>query len=280
MDDEHLRAAPAVQHPETDPTADRPRPGGPQEDGGAGAAAADGGVPAPAGQGDAEVATPTDAPVRVPADARRRRRLVGLLLGLTAVVAVVDQVTKLLAEERLEPGVVTPLLGDLLGLQLIYNPGAAFSFATGMTWIFTLISLVVLVVILRVARRLGSVGWAAALGLLLGGLLGNLYDRLFREPGFAVGHVVDFINYGGYFVGNVADIAIVGAAVLIGILALRGREVDGTLAGEVVAAGASETAGAAAAAGASETAGAPVAAGASETTGAAGTVGAGEERDA
>ncbi|HLV02977.1 MAG TPA: signal peptidase II [Actinomycetaceae bacterium] len=157
----------------------------------------------------------------------RRRRIV-LLLWLAAGIAVVDQVTKYLAEARLTPGVVNPLLGDLLGLQLIYNPGAAFSLATGMTWIFTVITVAVVVYVLRVARRLYSTPWAVALGLLLGGALGNLYDRLLREPGFGRGHVVDFINYNGWFVGNVADIAIVAAAVLIAVLALRGVEVDGT----------------------------------------------------
>ncbi|WP_448071713.1 signal peptidase II [Georgenia yuyongxinii] len=111
-----------------------------------------------------------------------------------------------------------------------YNPGAAFSLATGMTWVFTIVSVVVVVVVVRIARRLGSAWWAVALGMLLGGSLGNLYDRLFRDPGFAEGHVVDFISYGGYFIGNVADIAIVGAAILIGLLAVRGREVNGSLA--------------------------------------------------
>lgn len=168
---------------------------------------------------------------------QRRRRLLTLLATVTLVVAAVDQATKYLAEARLEPGELVPLIGDLLGLQLIYNPGAAFSLATGMTWIFTLVSVVVLVVVVRVSRRLGSTTWAVALGLLLGGLLGNLYDRLFREPGFPEGHVVDFISYGGLFIGNVADIAIVGAAILIAFLALRGREVDGTTAHEAAAAG-------------------------------------------
>jgi signal peptidase II len=156
-----------------------------------------------------------------------RRRLLALLAALTVVVAVADQVSKYLAESRLREGEVVPVLGDLLGLQLVHNPGAAFSFATGMTWVFTVVSLVVVAVIVRTSRRLGSRGWATALGLLLGGSLGNLADRLFREPGFGTGHVVDFINYNGWFVGNVADIAIVGAAVLVAVLALLGREVDG-----------------------------------------------------
>lgn len=159
---------------------------------------------------------------------RGRRGMVILLVALALGIAGADQATKYLAEARLTQGVYVPLVGDLLGWQLIYNPGAAFSFATGMTWIFTVITLVVVVVVLRVARRLRSAAWALALGMLLGGALGNLYDRLLREPGFARGHVVDFINYNGWFVGNVADIAIVLAAVLIAVLALVGIEVDGT----------------------------------------------------
>ena len=166
-----------------------------------------------------------DTPSVAPA---RRRRLLGLLVGLAVVVFALDQATKYLAEQRLIPGTLTPLVGDLLGLQLVHNPGAAFSLATGMTWIFTIVSVVVVVVVVRISRRLGSLGWALALGLLLGGCLGNLCDRLLRAPGFAVGHVVDFISYAGYFVGNVADIAIVGAAVLVALLAVLGREVDGT----------------------------------------------------
>ncbi|PFG38395.1 signal peptidase II [Georgenia soli] len=173
-----------------------------------------------------DVAAPTAGSAAV--SPTRRRRLLGLLLGLAAGIFVVDQVTKYLAEARLVRGELVPVLGDALGLQLVYNPGAAFSFATGMTWVFTIVMVVVAVAVLRVARRLGSTAWAVALGMLLGGCLGNLYDRLFRDPGFAVGHVVDFISYNGWFVGNVADIAIVGAAVLVGYLALRGQEVDGS----------------------------------------------------
>ena len=83
---------------------------------------------------------------------------------------------------------------------------------------------VVLVVIVRFSRRLGSLGWAWAFGLLLGGALGNLTDRLVREPGFGRGHVVDFIDYHDLFIGNVADIAIVSAAILIGLLGAKARD--------------------------------------------------------
>lgn len=140
---------------------------------------------------------------------------------------MLDQVTKTIALATLEPGEYVPVIGDLFGLMLVFNPGAAFSFATGSTWIFTIVAVVVTVVIIRVARRIGSRGWAFALGALLGGNLGNLLDRLFRDPGFARGHVVDFLDYGGLFVGNVADIAIVLAAVGMALLAFLGIGIDG-----------------------------------------------------
>ena len=120
-----------------------------------------------------------------------------------------------------------PLLGTLVQLRIIRNPGAAFSIATGLTWVLTGVAVVVVVVVVRSVRRLGSRGWAVALGLLLGGALGNLTDRLLREPGVGRGHVVDFIDYHGLLVGNVADIAIVAAAVLVGLLGLRGMGLDG-----------------------------------------------------
>jgi len=141
---------------------------------------------------------------------------------------VVDQATKAWVLVTLVEGEPVPVLGDLLSLRLLFNPGAALSIATGMTWVLTLVATGVVVVIVRASRRLGSTGWALALGLLLGGALGNLGDRVFRAPGFARGHVVDFIAYGDLFVGNVADIAIVVAAGLIMILAIRGIQIDGT----------------------------------------------------
>ena len=158
----------------------------------------------------------------------RRRRLFLLLAGIAVVTYLLDQLTKWAAVRALTDAEPSNLLGSFLRLELIRNPGAAFSIGTGNTWVLTIIAVVVLVVVIRVSRRLGSSGWAWALGLLLGGALGNLTDRIVREPGLGQGHVVDFLNYNGWFIGNVADIAIVGAAVLIGLLALTGRGVDGT----------------------------------------------------
>ncbi|GAA1733055.1 signal peptidase II [Isoptericola hypogeus] len=165
-----------------------------------------------------------------PISAARRRTLVTWTFVLAAAVLLIDQLTKWWAESSLTEGAdPIPLVGDLLSLRLIYNPGAALSIlsGTGMTWILTVVVVAVVVVIVRAIRRIGSRGWALALGLLLGGALGNLVDRFFREPGFARGHVVDFIDYAGFFVGNVADIAIVVAAVLIVVLTFRGIGLDG-----------------------------------------------------
>lgn len=159
---------------------------------------------------------------------RPGRPLVALLAAVALIVLVVDQLTKIWAVATFTEGERVPLVGDLLGLTLLYNPGAALSIATGMTWVFTLAAVGVSIVVVRIAARLGSRTWAVALGLLLGGAVGNLIDRLVRDPGFAVGHVVDFIAYGDLFVGNVADIAIVAAAGLIILLSLRGVAVDGT----------------------------------------------------
>lgn len=162
-----------------------------------------------------------------PSTHRARPRLLGVLSALAVLVYVLDQVSKVLAVRHLTPGAAVQVLGSVLELRLLRNPGAAFSVATGMTWVLTGVAVVVVVVIIRSSRRLGSRGWAVALGLLLGGALGNLTDRLVRAPGIGRGHVVDFIDYNGLFVGNVADVAIVVAAVVVGLLGLRGIGLDG-----------------------------------------------------
>lgn len=163
----------------------------------------------------------------VPGGGPRRRFVTGLVVLAVATLAL-DQATKAWALATLEEGVRRPLLGDLLGLQLLFNPGAALGIATGTTWLLTVVAITVVVVIVRVSRRLGSRGWTVALGLLLGGALGNLVDRMIREPGVARGHVVDFIAYADWFVGNVADIAIVVAAGMLMLLSLLGIRLDGS----------------------------------------------------
>ncbi|MGP7961389.1 signal peptidase II [Sanguibacter sp. A247] len=156
------------------------------------------------------------------APTRQRRLLWPILLG-ALVLAGIDQATKELALARLEPGAETHwFLGELLGWKLVFNPGAALSIGEGFTWILTLLVVGVSIVIVLSSRRITSRPWAFALALILGGAVGNLVDRLARDPGFGHGHVVDFINYAGFFVGNVADIAIVGAAILVVWLSFRG----------------------------------------------------------
>jgi signal peptidase II len=120
------------------------------------------------------------------------------------------------------------LVGSVLQLNLTRNSGAAFSIGTGATWILTAIACSVVVFVVVTARRLGSRGWALALGLLLGGSLGNLTDRMFRAPGPGRGQVVDFLQLPHYPIFNIADSAIVSAAVLIAVMAFRGVGIDGT----------------------------------------------------
>lgn len=161
---------------------------------------------------------------------------VRLLAGIATLVLLADIVTKMLAVAQLQGREPVPVLGGLVYLQLLRNPGAAFSMATGFTWILTVIAIGVVVVIVRVARRLRSTGWAVALGLVLGGALGNLTDRLFREPGPLRGHVVDMVspfapNGAAFAVFNLADSAITCGGVLLVVLALLGHELDGSQGG-------------------------------------------------
>jgi signal peptidase II len=157
------------------------------------------------------------------------RRLLYLALVLVAVpVYVADQLTKAWATANLRPDQPRELIGSVLQLNLIRNSGAAFSIGTGATWVLTMIACSVVVFVVITARRLGSRGWALALGLLLAGSLGNLTDRMFRAPGPGRGHVVDFLQLPHYPIFNIADSAIVSAAVLIAVLAFRGIGIDGT----------------------------------------------------
>lgn len=137
-------------------------------------------------------------------------------------VLVLDLLTKLLAVRELSGQEPVELVGGVLTLRLVRNPGAAFGMAQGLTVVLTAIAVVVVVVILRMARRLRSTWWAVALGLVLGGAVGNLVDRLFRAPGPGRGHVVDFLELPRWPVFNLADSAIVAAAVLMVVLSARG----------------------------------------------------------
>ncbi|MCW2634882.1 MAG: lipoprotein signal peptidase [Blastococcus sp.] len=165
-----------------------------------------------------------------------RRPRTRLLLALAAVILLADLATKLLVVASIAPGENIRVLGGLLYLTHLRNVGAAFSFAEGFTILFTVIAVAVAVVIVRTARRLYSTGWAISLGLVLGGAVGNLLDRIFRDPGFLRGGVVDFLSVFGpdgrvWPVFNVADSAIVCGGVLGALLALRGIDFDGSRTG-------------------------------------------------
>jgi signal peptidase II len=163
----------------------------------------------------------------------RRSRLFPMVLGLAAGLVVVDQLTKWWAVAELTGRAPVNVIGELLRLRLTYNPGAAFSMGTEYTWVLALFTAAAVVVITYLARRVGSRAWAAGLGLMLGGAATHLLDRLFREPGFARGHVVDFLDY-GLFVGNVADIALVAGVSLIFLLTLRNIPMSGPAADTTV----------------------------------------------
>lgn len=174
-------------------------------------------------------APPHDAPA--PDQVQGRSRLFALLGGMGVLTLALDQGSKEWALASLTPGVPRELLGEALRLNLIRNPGAAFSLGDGVTWLLTLVAIAIVIWVGRAARRVGSTAWAVTLGMLLGGAIGNLIDRIFREPGFGRGHVVDFIDYFGLFIGNVADIAIVVAAAFGAILAFRGVPLEGVVHG-------------------------------------------------
>jgi len=162
----------------------------------------------------------------VPAPPLARRRA-GLLLGVALVAYALDQVTKVLAVARLEPGVQRPFVGELLQLHLIRNPGAAFSLGTGSTVVFTVVQTAVVVAVLVVARRVRSGAWAVGLGLLLAGAAGNATDRYLRAPSVGRGHVVDFLELPHWPIFNLADSSVVVAAVLIAVLGFRGTTLEG-----------------------------------------------------
>ncbi|TFC92558.1 signal peptidase II [Cryobacterium sinapicolor] len=162
----------------------------------------------------------------------RTKKRPGALI-LLAVVALgifaLDQISKYLVVSRLTEGDIVRVLGDVLQMHFVRNPGAAFSMAAGMTWIFSIIAVAVVVLIVWFAGRIRSLAWSVVFGLLLGGVLGNLTDRLLREPSFGLGHVIDFISTPWLIpaIYNVADMAIVSSMIIFMYLTIRGIGLDG-----------------------------------------------------
>jgi signal peptidase II len=151
-----------------------------------------------------------------------------ILFVLAAVVGLaIDQVSKALVVAKLTPGERHDLVGKALRLDLIRNPGAAFSTGTSHTEWFAALAVVASIVVVWFGLRAVDRIWSAALGILLAGIVGNLLDRIFRAPGGFRGHVVDFLEFPHWPVFNLADVCINIAAVLIVIQAARGVRLDG-----------------------------------------------------
>ena len=153
-----------------------------------------------------------------------------ILLSVVAVgIYALDQISKYLVVSTMTEGDIVRVLGDVLQLHFVRNPGAAFSLAAGMTWVFSVIAVAVVVLLIWFAGRIRSLAWAIVFGLLLGGVLGNLTDRLLREPSFGLGHVVDFFSTPWLIpaIYNVADMAIVSSMIIFMFLTIRGIGLDG-----------------------------------------------------
>jgi len=162
-------------------------------------------------------------------------RRVAVLIVVALLALALDVVSKLLVVANLEGRPAVTVVPGVLYFDVSRNPGAAFSMATGMTWVFSLVAVGVAVAIAWLAPRLRSVGWAIGLGLVLAGALGNLTDRIFRAPGPMRGHVVDFISvfkpWGADFaIFNLADSSLTVGAILIVLMGLLGKDYDGGIA--------------------------------------------------
>jgi signal peptidase II len=163
------------------------------------------------------------------AEPPKGKRKIAVLFAVALVAYLLDLGSKLLVVAKLEHHEPIEIIGDWLKFEAVRNPGAAFGMGEAFTIIFTCIAATVIVVIVRLARKLYSGPWAVALGLLLGGALGNLTDRIFRSPGVFEGAVVDFIAPAHFAVFNLADSAIVCGGVLIVLLSFKGLDPDGTV---------------------------------------------------
>ncbi|MGW3418067.1 signal peptidase II [Streptomyces phaeochromogenes] len=164
-----------------------------------------------------------------PAEPSRGKRRIAVLFTVAVLAYALDLISKMIVVAKLEHHEPIEIIGDWLRFEAIRNAGAAFGIGEAFTVIFTVIAAAVIVVIARLARKLYSLPWAIALGLLLGGALGNLTDRIFRAPGVFEGAVVDFIAPKHFAVFNLADSAIVCGGILIVLLSFRGLDPDGTV---------------------------------------------------
>ncbi|TSA46720.1 MAG: signal peptidase II [Actinomycetales bacterium] len=146
------------------------------------------------------------------------------LLSVAWFIWILDLATKAWAVSQLAHREPVKVIGTFFQLNFVRNSGAAFSFATNATLFLSLFGIIVLIVIIYFAPQITSKGWSVVLGLVMGGILGNLMDRIFREPGFLRGHVIDWMQLPNWPIFNIADSAIVCAAVLS--VVLTGRNIS------------------------------------------------------
>lgn len=136
------------------------------------------------------------------------------------MVFFLDYVSKELAIHFL-PDYPVKVVGSFLQFNLQFNSGAAFSFATSKTVWLSALAVGAVALIFYYGNKVTNKLWALALGIALGGILGNLSDRLFRPPGFLSGQVVDWIELPHWPTFNVADSSIVVSAIIVVILSVR-----------------------------------------------------------
>jgi signal peptidase II len=184
--------------------------------------------PASAGSPSSLSAEVDAAPTEGPAQRKRSWKWTVVFAAVGLLVLGLDQLTKVLALQHLTPGEPVNVIGTFLKFNLIRNSGAAFSLGAGYTPVISAIQITVAIGVIYLSRRLGSVAWAVAFGFLFGGAVGNIVDRIFREPSPFHGHVVDFLQTPHWAIFNVADMAVTSAACLLVIQTLRGVRLDGT----------------------------------------------------
>jgi signal peptidase II len=155
----------------------------------------------------------------------------GLVYGLGLFALVLDQVTKYAAEAFLSDGSSVQVIGNLLQFRLAYNDGAAFSLNFGGTWVLPTISSIAVLLLLWFGPKAKTKSWAVIAALVLGGAAGNWIDRVFKDPGFYAGHVVDFLQIPFNFpIFNLADSFLVIGVGLAIIRTLKGDEIGGGVA--------------------------------------------------
>lgn len=173
--------------------------------------------------GSATNSPPDPAPARRWSALRPKR---GLLAATILAVAAIDQVTKIVAVDALEGKAPVDILGEWFQLTLLRNPGAAFSMGTGSTWLFTTIQIAFIIAVAIGSKWLRTPWPTMSAGLIAGGAAGNLIDRLFRDPSFYFGHVVDFLSVRGFAVFNLADAAITVGVIMLAAWIMFSPDVD------------------------------------------------------